>query len=156
MSDYEVTEWDGMNRRKQADHIFLELMVETRKMIEDHERREEATFNVLRDEINGTRRESVKRHEDITARLEAMSQSTMTLLNANNATTREIHALFKAAFPGGNAEEHRRAHEAWIKKTEKEEEFWLDVKKKAVGALVTAVVLWVGVVLWGAVVAGPK
>jgi hypothetical protein len=80
----------------------------------------------------------------------------MNLLNANNATTREIHELFNAAFPNGNAEEHRRAHEAWIKKTEKEEEFWLDVKKKAVGAVVTAVVLWVGVVLWGAVVAGPK
>jgi hypothetical protein len=43
-----------------------------------------------------------------------------------------------------------------IKKTEKEEEFWLDVKKKAVGTVVTAVVLWAGIILWGAVVAGPK
>lgn len=156
MSDYEVVEWNGIDRRKQADYIFLELMVETKKMMEDHERREESTFQVLRDELLHTRSESERRHEELTKRFDSMSQSTLSLINANNATTQEIHKLFKLAFPEGDAEAHRRAHEAWIAKATKEEEFWLDIKKKAVGAVVTAVVLWVGVVLWGAIVAGPK
>lgn len=155
-AEYEVTEWNGIDRRKQADFIFLELMVETRKMMEDHERREESTFQALRDELLHTRSESERRHEELTKRFDSMSQSTLSLINANNATTTEIHKLFKLAFPEGDAEAHRRAHEAWIAKSAKEEEFWLDIKKKAVGAVVTAVVLWVGVVLWGAIVAGPK
>lgn len=156
MSDYEVVEWNGINSRKQADYIFLELMVETRKMMGDHERREESTFQALRDELLHTRSESEHRHEELTKRFDSMMQSTLSLINANNTTTQEIHKLFKLAFPEGDVEAHRRAHEAWNAKATKEEEFWLDIKKKAVGAVVTAVVLWVGVELWGAIVAGPK
>lgn len=148
------TGWCGEERRG-LQGITMQIMSEVRKMMEHHEQVEDRKFNELKEDIDDHRAESMRRHEDLVRRFDEMSKSSLNLLQANNTTTREIHAMFVKAFPEGDAEAHRRAHERWIAKAVKEEEFWLDVKKKAVGAVVTAIVLWVGVVLWAALVKGP-
>lgn len=59
-----------------------------------------------------------------------------------------------AAFPGGDAEAHCRAHEAWIKKVNAQTETWNDIKRKGLmwtlgtGLTAGASLLVVGFVQW--------
>lgn len=148
-----MTTWTGNERRKD---ITLEVLKEMREWFDQHEKKEDAKFEALQGEIKETRIQAEERHDEMLRRQEALTQSTLAVVNKQNATLEEIHKLFKAAFPDGDAEMHRRAHEAWIRKTEKEEEFWLDVKKKAVAAALIGVGAWIMVALWVAFLQGPK
>jgi hypothetical protein len=157
-SDYQVSElgdWSGTERRA-IDSVTLQLMAEMRHSLEKHEKMEEQKFQEIKSDIDAHRLESDRRHEELCRRIDNMSQSTMTVIGQINATSQEMHKLFKAAIPNEDPEGHRRAHETWIKKSEKEEEFALDIKKKAVGAVVVAVIFWVGIALWTAFLQGPK
>ena len=153
-ADGRVPEWDG-NERRGIDGITLKLMAEVRAAMEKHEKDEQVVFTEIKEMIKEKDEASEQRHRDLGARFDAMQQSTSALLFENNRTTSEIHKLFKAAFPDGDAESHRKAHEHWIEKDKQDKEFWLDIKKKAVGAAVTAVLLWAGIALWTAFLKGP-
>ena len=147
-------EWDGTERRG-IDGITLRLMAEVRATMERHEAVEDKKIEAIKKSIEENAQKSEERHKDLVARHEALSQSTMELLRSNNQTTREIHAMFKAAFPNGDAESHRRAHEAWIEKDKSEREFWLHLKKQVVGWGMTAVTAWAAMLLWAGFVKGP-
>lgn len=128
--------WDGNERRK--DNITLEVITTMKEWLEEH-----------KEEMQG----HTRRIED---RLDQLSKSTLSIVTEQNKSLREIHALFKAAFPDGDAASHRKAHEDWIERTKVEKEFWLDIKKKVVGAAVLAILAWGGLALWAAFLAGPK
>lgn len=156
--DYVVTErrqWAGEERRG-IDGVTLKLMTEVRIAMEAHEKKEEATFREIKAEIKGNRVESDIRHEEILARFSQMQASTMGLLQTNNSTTNEIHKMFKEAFPEGDVQAHRKAHESWIKKAEADKEFWLKLKQSTVNWIVIAVLSWIGIVLWAAFAHGPN
>ena len=123
--------------------------------MDKHEEDEREVFTEIKDLIRDNKAESEKRHEELGKRFDAMQQSTSHLLFENNKTTSEIHKLFKAAFPEGDAQAHRKAHEDWIAKSEAERKFWLSIKEKAVASIITGAVLWAGIVLWAAFVKGP-
>lgn len=128
--------WDGNERRK--DNITLEVITTMKEWLKEH-----------KEEMQG----HTRRIED---RLDQLSKSTLSIVTEQNKSLREIHALFKAAFPDGDAASHRKAHEDWIERTKVEKEFWLDIKKKVVGAAVLAILAWGGLALWAAFLAGPK
>lgn len=144
-----------MTERRQVDKDAYILMVETRQKTEDLEKTMSEKIDDLKEELDAHIDRSEMRHKELTDKIESLSQSTLAAVTGINQIATETHKLLKAAIPNGDAEGHRRAHEAWIRKAEKEEEFWLDVKKKAVGAVVTAAVLWAGLVLWSAFLKGP-
>ena len=128
---YIVAEWDGTERRG-IDGVTLQLMAEVRKAMEKHESDERVEFDEIKDMIKEKDEASEQRHKDLSNRFDAMQQSTSALLFENNRTTSEIHKLFKAAFPDGDAESHRKAHEHWIEKDKQDKEFWLKIKADAI------------------------
>lgn len=124
--------------------------------MEVHEKKEEATFKELKNEIRENRVESDQRHSEVLGRFEQMQTSTMNLLHANTSTTNEIHKMFKEAFPEGDVQAHRKAHENWIKKAEADKEFWMKLKQNTVNWVVVALIGWGGIALWAAFLQGPK
>jgi ElaB/YqjD/DUF883 family membrane-anchored ribosome-binding protein len=144
------------NRRRAEDAMAFQLMTETRQMVKEIEQVMEAKLDSMTSELHMHRRQSEDRHEEISKRIEAISQSTVNALAEQSRLIKELTKTVHHAFPNGDAEAHCAAHEDWIKKKKDDDEFWLDIKKKAVGSVVTAVLLWVGIVLWTAFVQGPK
>jgi phage gp16-like protein len=152
--DYMVHEWTGEERRG-IDGITLKLMAEVRSTIERHEKMEEDKFREIKQDLDDHRSASDLRHKELTQRIDQMSHSTMQALNSNGQTTREIHAMFIKAFPEGDAEGHRKAHESWIRKESEDREFWLKLKSNVINWAVIAALGWVGIAVWAAFVKGP-
>jgi hypothetical protein len=148
------SEWHGEDRRG-IDNITLQLMAEVRVMMEQHERQETKVFDELKAGIRENRISSERRHDEMSERFSQMQQSALTLLQANNNTVKEIHALFKSAFPNGDADGHRRAHEIQIEKDKSEREFWIHLKKQVVGWGITAAIGWASLVIWAGFLKGP-
>lgn len=158
MSNRDLTQprgWTGDERRS-IDGVTLKLMTEMRLVIENHEKKEAVTFNELKAEIKENRTESDARHTEVLDRFTEMQRSTMALLQTNNTTVNEIHKMFKEAFPEGDVQAHRKAHESWIEKDKADKEFWVKLKGDVIKWAVLAVLGWGGIVLWAAFVQGPK
>ncbi len=154
MNDESVERRD--QRRRAEDAMAFQLMQETRQMVKEIEEAMDAKFDSLTSELHTHRIQSEQRHGEIAHRIDQISQSTIAAITEHGRLIKELNASLRDAFPGGDPEQHRIAHESWIKKSEKEEEFWLDVKKKAVGSIVTGLIVWVGFALWTAFLQGPK
>ena len=157
--DYLVREqparvWNGEERRG-IDGMTLQLMAEMRAMLERHEIMEDKKFEAIKQDIETHTEASERRHGELVRRFDAMQQSSLSLLQANNQTTQEIHKMFKTAFPNGDADSHRRAHEAWMEKDKAEREFWLHLKKQVVGWGATAAIAWAAMLLWAVFIKGP-
>jgi hypothetical protein len=60
------------------------------------------------------------------------------------------------AFPDQDADGHRRAHEAWIKKTEAQAKFLDDMKASVVKWGAIALLGFIAVAVWRAALQGPK
>ena len=130
-------------------------MAETREMVEQIEAHMETKFADVDRNLKKYSEASELRHEELTRRIEQMSMSTITAIADNKKLAMDVSKLVSSAFPGGDAESHRRAHEAWIKKTEKEEEFWMHLKKQVVGWGITAALAWFGMIVWAGFIKGP-
>lgn len=128
--------WTGPERRK--DNLTLEVVTTMREWLETH------------------KEEMLGHTQRIEERLEQLSASTLSVVNEQNKSLREIHDLFKAAFPEGDATAHRKAHEDWIERSKAEKEFWLDIKKKVLGWGIIALLGWIGIALWAAFLRGPQ
>jgi hypothetical protein len=154
--DYIVKEreWTGAERRG-IDGITLQLMAEVRATLGKHEQMEEEKFSELKCDIKAHQEASNARHKELTERIDQMSNSTLNAIRDISATARETHELFKKSIPNGDPEGHRRAHEAWIKKSEGDEKFWLDLKTSTVRTIVVGVLVWAGLALWAAFLKGP-
>ncbi len=151
---HQPSDWNGEERRG-IDGITLQLMAEVRRAMDKHEKDEQVVFGEIKDMIREKDEASQQRHEDLGKRFDAMQQSTSSLLFENNRTTSEIHKLFKAAFPEGDAESHRKAHENWIAKDKAEREFWAKLKGDAIRWVLFAVAGWAGLALWSVFLKGP-
>jgi Tfp pilus assembly protein PilV len=149
-----MSEWDGSERRG-MDNISLQLMAEVRVMMAQHEKQESQVFDELKAGIRENRISSERRHDEMSERFAAMQHSTMTLLQTNNQTVSEIHKMFKTAFPEGDAESHRRAHEAWIEKEKSDREFWLKTKQHVTQWGIVVALGWAGLLLWAGFLKGP-
>lgn len=147
--------WTGEERRG-VDGITLKLMTEVRIAMEAHEKKEEQKYSEIKAEIKENRTESDARHTEVLGRFTEMQKSTMGLLQANNTTVNEIHKMFKEAFPEGDVQAHRKAHEHWIEKDKADKEFWLKLKLEVVKWGAVALIGWVGIALWTAFIQGPK
>lgn len=88
-------------------------------------------------------------------RVEKLSESTLTVIEKQNALIKELKDAFVKAFPEGDAESHRKAHEEWIEKDRADKEFWIKLKQNTINWVVIAILSWVGLVLWGAFIQGP-
>lgn len=146
--------WDGVERR--GENIAVELMGQVTQMFENHVREEMTRYDSIRDEIAEHRVASEERHLQLVDRISHMSQSTTSAIEKQNTMVREIHALFKAAFPEGDPNKHRLMHEALDEKAKADAEFWMKTKQNAVSAIVIAVIMWVGTLVWMGLLAGPK
>jgi hypothetical protein len=62
---------------------------------------------------------------------------------------------FVKAFPEGDADGHRKAHESWIRKEAEDREFWLRLKSNVINWAVIAALGWAGIAIWAAVIKGP-
>lgn len=109
-----------------------------------HEAADERKFEAVQEELRQSR-----------LRMEEMSKSTLAVVMEQNRVVTEIHTMFSEAFPEGDVESHRRAHEKWIKKAEADEQFWLKLKQHVVNWAVVAVIGWIGIALWAAFLRGP-
>jgi hypothetical protein len=67
----------------------------------------------------------------------------------------DIQKMFVTAFPDGDADGHRRSHEAWMSKTKREEEFWMHLKKQVVAWGVIAALAWLTLIAWAGFLKGP-
>jgi hypothetical protein len=149
-----MSNWTGDERR--VENVAIDLMKEMREWLDRHEQDENLKYDRLQSEIILYRESSDKRHDDALKRIEQLSASTLSVVEKQNGAVFEIHKLFKEAFPEGDVQKHRHAHEQWIKKSAAEADFWLDVKKKAAASVLTGIVIWVGIALWIAFLQGPK
>lgn len=64
-------------------------------------------------------------------------------------------AEFVSAFPGGDAIQHRLAHEAQIEAAREKKEFWGRIKFTLVALILTFSTGWIGAAVWKAFLLGP-
>lgn len=145
--------WEGPERRHD---ITLEVLKEMREWFAQHEKDERMKFDELQAEIRANRLDTEARHQEIVDRMEHMSKSTLNVINEQNHALNEIHALFRKAFPEGDAEKHRSAHEDWIARDKADKEFWLKLKQHVINWAVVALLGWGGLILWAGFLQGPK
>ena len=60
----------------------------------------------------------------------------------------ETHDLLKSAFPGGDLDGHRRAHETEIKQSIEKERFWADIRSKLATGIIWGAFLMLGTAAW--------
>ena len=140
--------WDGQERRKLvtgAEAETFNLIIDTRQAVEEHKLEMQEQFHGLKREM-----------ETHARKVESLSASTLSVIEKQNGLIKDLKDAFVKAFPEGDAESHRRAHEDWIEKDKAEREFWAKLKQNTINWVVVAVLSWVGLVLWGAFVQGPK
>ena len=142
-----MSHWPGPERRVELAAVDAEtfnLIMDTRVAEEAHEKEMQQQFADMRKELDAH-----------ATRVEKLSESTLTVIEKQNVLTRDIKEAFTKAFPEGDAEAHRRAHEAWLDKDKADKEFWIKLKQNTINWAVIAILSWVGLVLWGAFVQGP-
>ena len=140
--------WDGQDRRKPTIPTEAEtfnLIMDTRQAVEEHKLEMQAQFHEMKREM-----------ETHASKVERLSESTLSVIEKQNVLIRQLKDAFTKAFPEGDAESHRRAHEEWMEKDKADREFWAKLKQNTINWVVVAVLSWVGLVLWGAFVQGPK
>ena len=64
--------------------------------------------------------------------------------------------LTKTAFPDGDPDGHRRAHEAWIKSQEQKAEFWEKMKTEVYKWGIIGVLGFLATAAWVALTKGPR
>lgn len=110
------------------------------------------------------------RSDRITAKLldmvDNLQRDVMENMKLEGETVRELKGqienlaakvdAFMSAFPEGDAIQHRMAHEAQIKEAAKREKFWGQIQFTVVALLLSAGVVWIGIVVWKAFLLGPK
>lgn len=142
-----MSHWPGPERRVEfaaTDAETFNLIMDTRVAVEEHKKEMQQQFADMRKELDAH-----------ATRVEKLSESTLTVIEKQNVLIRDIKEAFVNAFPEGDAESHRRAHEAWIEKDRADKEFWIKLKQNTINWVVIAILSWIGLVLWGAFVQGP-
>lgn len=142
-----MSHWPGPERRVEFaadDAETFNLIMDTRVAVEEHKKEMQQQFANMRKELDSH-----------ATRVEKLSESTLTVIEKQNVLIRDIKEAFTKAFPEGDAESHRRAHEAWLDKDRADKEFWIKLKQNTINWVVIAILSWVGLVLWGAFVQGP-
>ena len=121
------------------------LIMETRQAVEEH--KEEMNRQFV----------SIQRELDLHAtRVERLSESTLSVVEKQNTLIKSLQGTIVKAFPDGDPETHRRLHEEWSDKDKAEREMWAKLKQNTINWGVIAILSWVGLVVWGAFVQGPK
>jgi hypothetical protein len=64
--------------------------------------------------------------------------------------------IIATAFPDSDADGHRRAHEAWIKKTEASTKFWDDLRASIAKWGAIGLLSFIAIAVWRSVLEGPK
>lgn len=154
MTDKTPTEWDGEERRG-FDGLVLRVMTEVREIMGIHEMVEKSIDESIREEIKNNRLESDIRHTESMRRLESIEHSTIELVKGNTVVISDIHKMFKQAFPEGDVNEHRKAHEQLITKEREDKEFLMKLKQDLLKLIAIAALGWGGVVIWAAFLKGP-
>lgn len=142
-----MSHWSGPERRVEfaaADAETFNLITDTRVAVEEHKKEMQQQFKEMKEEL-----------DNHAHRVEKLSESTLSMLQKQNTLIKELKDAFVKAFPDGDAESHRKAHEEWIEKDRADKEFWIKLKQNTINWVVIAILSWVGLVLWGAFVQGP-
>lgn len=142
-----MSHWPGPERRVEfaaADEETFNLIMDTRVVVEEHKKEMQQQFKEMREEL-----------DNHAHRVEKLSESTLSVIEKQNALIKELKDAFVKAFPEGDAESHRKAHEEWIEKDRADKEFWIKLKQNTINWVVIAILSWVGLVLWGAFIQGP-
>lgn len=142
-----MSHWPGPERRVEfaaTDEETFNLIMDTRVVVEEHKKEMQQQFKEMREEL-----------DNHAHRVEKLSESTLTVIEKQNALIKELKDAFVKAFPEGDAESHRKAHEEWIEKDRADKEFWIKLKQNTINWVVIAILSWVGLVLWGAFIQGP-
>ena len=154
MTDKTPTDWGGEERRG-FDGLVLRIMTEVREVMGIHEMVEKSIDASMREEIKNNRLEADNRHTESMKRLESIEHSTMELVKGNMVVISDIHRMFKQAFPEGDVNEHRKAHEQLITKEREDKEFLMKLKQDLLKLIAIAALGWGGVVIWAAFLKGP-
>lgn len=141
--------------RRGLNGVALQIMGEVRQIFVEHEAREGTSMRDMKQEIKQNNADSNARHEQMLDRFEGMQAQTTQALESTNQLVSEIHKLFKKAFPDGDVDAHRKAHEHWIAKDLAEKDFWLKIKQDVVKWVAVAAIGWGGIVIWAAFLKGP-
>lgn len=150
-------DWEGEERRSIQAHVLNwveeRLGTHVKKMEEVlamHEDDEKSRYKEILDLIERNNEENRKRHNELCRSFDTYTDH-----------TEKIYDSFKLAFLTNVKGEpdfhgHARAHESWVEERKDQKEFMAYVKKVVGGALATALVMWMGVLMWQGVLAGPK
>lgn len=142
-----MSHWSGPERRAEfatTEAETFNLIMDTRVVVEEHKKEMHQQFKEMREEL-----------DNHAHRVEKLSESTLSVIEKQNALIKELKDAFVKAFPEGDAESHRKAHEEWIEKDRADKEFWIKLKQNTINWVVIAILSWVGLVLWGAFIQGP-
>ena len=142
-----MSHWSGPERRAEfatTEAETFNLIMDTRVVVEEHKKEMQQQFKEMREEL-----------DNHAHRVEKLSESTLSVIEKQNALIKELKDAFVKAFPEGDAESHRKAHEEWIEKDRADKEFWIKLKQNTINWVVIAILSWVGLVLWGAFIQGP-
>ena len=139
--------WDGHERRSTATGTEAEtfnLIMDTRQAVEEHKLEMQEQFHEMKKEM-----------ENHSRKVENLSASTLSVIEKQNVLIRDLKDAFVKAFPEGDADSHRRAHENWIEKDKAEREMWVKLKQNTINWAVIAVLTWAGFAMWAAFLQGP-
>lgn len=142
-----MNQWAGKERRipvASGEAETFNLIMDTRAAVEDHKIEMQQQFRDMKEELD--------HHAH---RVEKLSESTLAVIEKQNSLINDLKEAFTKAFPEGDAESHRRAHEEWIEKDKAEREMWVKLKQNTINWVVIAALSWIGIVLWSAFLQGP-
>jgi len=141
--------------RRMTDIATFQLMAETRQKTLDLEKMMTDKIEQVKEELDAHMLKSEQRHAELMRSMDELKQSTLAAIMGINNLVEDNRKMFARSVPNGDIEEHRRAHEAWMRKAERDEKFYNEIKTNTVKGLLLLAAGWAMASLWSAFLQGP-
>lgn len=141
--------------RRVTDIAAFQLMAETRQKTLDLEKMMTDKINQVKEELDTHMLKSEQRHMELMRSMDELKQSTLAAIMGINNLVEENRKMFYRSVPDGDIDAHRHAHEEWVKKEEKSDKFYTELKTNTIKGLLLLASGWILATLWSGFLQGP-
>ena len=141
--------------RRMTDIATFQLMAETRQKTLDLEKMMTDKIEQVKEELDTHMLKSEQRHLELMRSMDELKQSTLAAVMGINNLVKENREMFYRSVPGGDVDAHRQAHEQWIRKAEKDDKLYTELKTNTLKGLLLLATGWALASLWSTFLQGP-
>ena len=141
--------------RRMTDIATFQLMAETRQKTLDLEKMMTDKIEQVKEELDTHMLKSEQRHLELMRSMDELKQSTLAAVMGINNLVKENREMFYRSVPGGDVDAHRQTHEQWIRKAEKDDKLYTELKTNTLKGLLLLATGWALASLWSTFLQGP-